>query len=269
MSAKRGPGPGSVIYETEDVSVISETPMEITDALVLVGFPTIGLVGSIVASHVIRQLGLRRIGYFSSRYFAPTSVVIGGVPNPPVRIYAGDHLCGPGKRCQQVVVITSEFTPPPEVVEPLVDAILAWSARNNVSMMVTLEGFNSSSDGAGAPEIITVGSTVEARHMLKEFDLQQMSDGMVGGVSGVLLHKASVDRINVVSLLAEAPANYPAARSAARTIEVLDKMLPLIKLDPSPLYARAAEIENAIRESLSKTTPRAELGPTDRTPTYL
>ena len=149
----------SVVYESEDISVIEESPMEITDALVLVGFPTIGLVGSIVANHVIRQLKLRRIGYFSSKYFVPTAVVIDGVPNPPVRIYAGEHLCGPGKKCQQVVVITSEFTPPPEMIEPLADAIIYWSSKNNVSLIVTLEGFNSDTENNTKPEIISVGST--------------------------------------------------------------------------------------------------------------
>lgn len=259
----------SVVYESNDVSIVEESKMEITDALVLVGFPTIGLVGSIVANHVIRQLHLRRIGYFSSKFFAPTSVVIDGVPNPPVRIYAGDHLCGPGKRCQQVVVITSEFTPPVEMIEPLADAIVSWNSQNNVSMTVTLEGFNSQSDPGAKPEIISVGSTLEARHMLKEFDVPQMSEGMVGGVSGVLLHKGSVEKMNIISLLAEAPSNYPAARSAARTIEVLDKMLPLIKLDPQPLYARATEIESAIKEALTKATPKGELGPAGGSMAYM
>ena len=259
----------SVVYESEDITVYEESPMEITDALVLVGFPTIGLVGSIVANHIIRQLKLRRIGYIASRYFAPTAVVLDGVPNPPVRIYAGDHVCGPGKKCQQVVVVTSEFTPPPEMIEPLADAIMHWSLRHNASLMVTLEGFNSNSDQKTEPEMIAVGSTLDARHMLKEFDVTQMSEGMVGGVSGVLLHKGSVDRMNIVTLLAEAPANYPAARSAAKTIEVLDRMLPLIKLDPKPLYARATEIEGAIREALSKTTPKGELGPVGGSPAYV
>lgn len=262
-------GGRSVVYESDDIAIIEESPMEITDALVLVGFPTIGLVGSIVANHVIRQLKLRRIGYISSRYFAPTAVVIDGVPNPPVRIYAGEHLCGPEKKCQQVVVITSEFTPPTELIDPLAAAIIHWCSENNVSAVVTLEGFNSETDQTEQPEVISVGSTLESRHMLKEFDVQQMSEGMVAGVSGVLLQKGSVERVNVISLLAEAPTNYPAARSAARTIEVLDKMLPLIKLDPRPLYARATEIETAIRKALTKTTPKGELGPSGVPPAYM
>ncbi len=262
-------GNGLVAYESEDVSIIEESPMEITDAFVLVGFPTIGLVGSIVANHVIRQLKLRRIGYFSSKYFAPTAVVIDGVPNPPVRIYAGDHVCGPGGKCQQVVVITSEFTPPVEMIEPLADAVIHWSSANHVTLMVTLEGFNSEANEESKPEIIAVGSTLDARHMLKDFDVRQMSEGMVGGVSGVLLHKGSVERMNIVTLLAEAPSNYPAARSAARAIEVLDRLLPLIRLDPKPLYSRATEIENAMKEAISKTTPKGELGPAGNSPAYL
>ncbi len=254
---------------SDELTIVEETRMEITEALVLVGFPTIGLVSSIVANHVIKQLDLKRIGYISSRFFIPTAVVIDGVPNPPVRIYGGDHVCGPEKKCQQVIVITSEFTPPPDTMDALADCILEWSARKRSSTIISLEGINTPSDTAQTePSIFGVGSTLEARHMLKDFGVEQMSDGMVGGLSGVLLHKGSVSRRNVISLLAETPANYPGARSAARTIEVLDHMLPLIKLDPKPLYKKATEIENAIKDALSKSRPQGELGFSENNPAY-
>lgn len=262
---------GRTISESlsDDLRIVEETPMEITEALVLVGFPTIGLVSSIVSNHVIRQLGLKRIGYVSSRFFMPTAVVIDGVPNPPVRIYGGDHVCGPDKKCQQVIVITSEFTPPPDTMDALAEGIIEWSSRNRSSLIVTLEGINSEPDSAGKePSVFGVGSTLEARHMLKDFGVEQMTDGMVGGLSGVLLHKGSVMRKNVISLLAESPANYPGARSAARTIEVLDRLLPLIRLDPKPLYEKAAEIEAAIKDALSKSSPKGELAYNETNPAY-
>ena len=46
-------------------------------------------------------------------------------------------------------------------------------------------------------------------------------------------------------------------------------MLPLIKLDPKPLYNRATEIETAIKESLTKTTPKGELGSGGSSPAYM
>jgi uncharacterized protein len=253
----------------DDISIVEEQRPEIAEALLLVGFPTIGLVSSIVANHVIRQLDLKRIGYFSSRYFFPAAVVIDGIPNPPVRIYAGDHLCGPGKQCQQVIVVTSEFTPPPDMIEPLADAIMSWAARRKVSLIVTVEGVNMEGQEEGEPSVAGVASTLDARHMLKEFGIEQMRDGMVGGISGVLLHRGSATKRAVISLLVDTPVRYPGARSAAKAIEILDRMLPLIKLDPKPLYDKATEIENSIREAMSKATPKKELGPSQQPPAYM
>lgn len=251
----------------EELAVIEEELMEIKDALVLVGFPTIGIVSSIVSNHVIRQLSLKRIGFIDSRYFVPTAVIIDGVPNPPVRIYGGEHKCGPDRRCQQVIVVTSEFTPPAHLMEPIADLLLDWTASRRASLIVTVEGVNSSAKEGGDAVVLGVGSTLEARHMLKDLGVELMADGMVGGLSGVLLHRGLVAKRNVISLLAETPSAYPGARSAAKTIEVLDRMLPLIKLDPKPLYEKAAEIEKAIKEAMNRATPRAELGP-ENNPAY-
>lgn len=265
MPGERGRRPA----QQKDVEIVEEQKLETKDALMLVGFPTIGLVSSIVASHVIRQLGLKRIGYFSSRYFFPASVVIDGVPNPPVRIYAGDHVCGPGRQCQQVIVVTSEFTPPADLIEPIATELVRWARKRKVSLTVTVEGVNVDGAESFNPSVTAVGSTIEAKHMLKDFGVELMMDGMVGGISGVLLNKGAVEGMPVVSLLVEAPVRYPGARSAAKAIEVLDMMLPLIKLDPKPLYEKAAEIENAITEAMNRASPKRELGPSRQPPTYV
>ncbi|MEM3851374.1 MAG: PAC2 family protein [Methanomassiliicoccales archaeon] len=271
MPAKNTSRTGAVSFGLgESISVVEEEQVEIKDALLLVGFPTVGLVSSIVANHVIRQLKLRRIGHVSSRYFFPSSVVIDGVPNPPVRIYAGEHICGPGRQCQQVLVVASEFLIQPDIIDPTSEAIIEWARKRKVRTVVTVEGVNvEDSRNESDPAVVGVGSTIDARHSLKELGVQLMSDGMVGGVSGALLYKGSIRRLPVISLLVEAPANYPGARSAAKAIEILDRMLPLIKLDPQPLYQKAREIEQSIMEAMSRAAPRKELGSGDHPPGYM
>jgi hypothetical protein len=95
-----------------DITVIEQKKLDLSNALVVVGFPTVGLVSTIAANYVVSSLELERIGAIYSDFFPPTAVIHESIPMPPVRIYAGDVICGPGGSCEELVVIFSEFNPP-------------------------------------------------------------------------------------------------------------------------------------------------------------
>ena len=61
--------------------------------MMIVGFPSVGLVSSIAANYVVRTSGLSRIAGILSSDFPPYTLINEGVPSPPVRIYAGDRKC--------------------------------------------------------------------------------------------------------------------------------------------------------------------------------
>jgi uncharacterized protein len=113
-------------YEMSNITIHEYKKKDITNAMVVVSFPTVGLVSSIVANFLVTNLKLELIGGVSSDDFYPAAIISDGIPTPPVRIFAGDNVCGPDDVCDQIVVITSELPVRTAAFSPLADKIIEW-----------------------------------------------------------------------------------------------------------------------------------------------
>ena len=219
------------------------------DAVAIVGFPSLGLVSSIATGFLAKELKLDLIAAVSSPSFPPYAIVQGGVPMPPVRIYGGcrkkDEACECGIGCEDLFVITSEFVPKPEQTDEMAELIIDWCVRNNVTTVVSLDGIPLFSPDMYS--IIGVGSTETARDMMKKYEIESVEDGMVRGISGMMLLKASEIDLNMITLLGSAKQDMPDPKGAAKLMEPLTRLLPELKIDTEPLYKEAEEIDKKIR----------------------
>ncbi len=238
----------------EEIEVYEYEKMNLENAFVITGFPTIGLVGTIANRFIIHELKLKLLGAFLSDYFPPVTVVSNYEPLPPIRIYAGEKKCGPNSKCEQLVVILSEFVPHFATLRPLANKMIEWCKENNCETIVCIEGFNLREKTEDVP-LIGVGSTDETKEMLKKYGVELMQEGMVSGLSGILLYEGKRRNFDVACLLAGTHADYPDAKAAAKILEVVNKMLPEIEIDPEPLYRQAEEIEKQIKANIEKAKP--------------
>ncbi len=239
----------------EDIQIIEYKDVDLSNSMLIEAFPTVGLVGSIAGHFIIDALKLEEIGAITSRYFMPAAVIHDGNPSPPVRIYAGKKHCGPDGVCEQIVVIISEFMPSADIIKPLADKILSWAQKKKCDLLVTLEGTHTAN--SKKPKTYGIGSTEKMKKVLKTFDIEETKEGMITGVTGVLLYEGARLKRDVLCLLAEAHASYPDSRAAGLLVETLDKMLPGIKIDVEPLYKEADEIEQKIRSFIKHAQPTA------------
>ena len=77
------------LMHLDDVEVIDFEDIDLSEAIVIAGFPSIGLVSTIVANYLIDALALKQIGSVKSSQLPALSVVHTMEPLSPVRIYAG------------------------------------------------------------------------------------------------------------------------------------------------------------------------------------
>jgi uncharacterized protein len=240
------------------ITIVEHKKIDLSNSLLVVAFPTVGLISSIAGYHIVRTLKLKEIGVILSDAFSPTTVIHNGRPSPPVRIYAGRKNCGPNQTCDQIAVIISEFMPSIEIIKTLSDEILDWAEKKKCRFVIGLEGTHSSiPDKDDKPEVYGVISTNRLKTTLKEYNIQQTMEGMISGVTGVMLYSATLRNQDVLCLLSKAHSKFPDSRAAANLVEKLDIMLPGIKIDPKPLYKEAEEIEKQIREHIEQAKPTA------------
>jgi uncharacterized protein len=243
---------------TNEIKIIELKKMDLSNCMLVVAFPTVGLISSIAGHHIVESLKLKEIGAIISNKFMPTTIIHNKYPSPPVRIYAGKKKCGPKEGCDQLALIMSEFMPPYEMIGPLIDNILEWSDQKKCRIIISFEGshekIEKSNDENG---ILGIGSTKYMQEMLDKYSISPMDEGMITGVTGVLLFKAALKKQNVMCLLSKAQSQFPDSRAAAKLIQTLDLMLPGIKLDPKPLYEEAERIEEKIKTFMQQSKPTA------------
>ena len=240
---------------SNSVKIHEIVKQNLKDAVLIDGFPSVGLVGTIVANFLINTLKLEQIGIIDSPRFPAISVVKDGEPHNPMRLYSGEQVCNDGT-CNQVVVCVSEFTPPTEITRDLVNTLLDWAEKNGCTKVISAEGFNSGPKEEGKEnEVYGITSTVGSRIWIEEAKVKPFTYGTVGGITGALLNEGKIRKMNVLGLLAEVNEDLPDARAAANVIKAIDELLLAIELDPEPLLKEAESLEQEVQAVRDQAPP--------------
>ena len=240
----------SDIYEVlvdPNVQIHEYGKFDFKGATIVDGFPSVGLVSTIAANYLIDMLKLEQVGIVDARHFPTLSVVHNGEPLNPVRIYGGEHNDRSGEK-RKLVVFISEFQPAPHLVRPIAEAMLEWARKVKADLVISPEGLVLEDEEAHEDtetEVYAIGSTPQMRKRIKDRGVESFNHGIITGVSGVLLNIGKREKVPVISILAEAHANYPDARSAATVIETMAKLLDL-EINVDPLYKEAEGFEKQI-----------------------
>jgi len=225
------------------------------DAVLIDGFPGVGLVGTIVANFLINTLKLEQIGVIDSYKFPAISVIKDGEPHNPMRLYSGEQICNDGT-CNQVAVCVSEFTPPAEITKHLVNSLMDWAENNGCTKIISAEGFSTGPKADGEKnDVYGVASSSGARTWIKDAKVKPFTYGTVGGITGSLLNEGKVRKLNVLGLLAEVTEDAPDAMAAANVIKAIDELLLAIELDPEPLLKEAQNLEKEVKNVRDQAPP--------------
>ncbi len=221
--------------------------MSFEDPVAIVGFPSIGLASSIATNFLARELKLELIGGLSSPDFPPYAVIENGAPLPPVKVYAGVRGVEDdgGISCKELIIVTSEMIPRPEQQYSLGVALLNWLKEKGVKTIISLEGIPAYS---AENILLGVSSTADSKAILEKYDVTQFKEGLIRGLSGVMLFNAIAANMDVMTLLTTANPSLPDPRAAARLLDPLSRMLPEVKVDTEPLFKEAEEIDARIKE---------------------
>lgn len=152
--------------------------------IAVIGFPGAGLVSSIVPNYLVGQLNMRPIAGMASPEMPPYCLIAGGYAMPPVRFYGRK---GRGKNGRDLVVCMSEYAPKPEDCFLLTQEILRYLKRIGCETIICLEGVP-----RYTPEDVMVacGSGEGAAELIKKTKIKELPNGMIRGMSGVILYDA-------------------------------------------------------------------------------
>ena len=220
-------------------------------AMMVGGVPPHGLVGSVAASYLVHALDMSLVAYMISEEFPPTVIMEEGVVSAPVRFFASKLGCGVDRSCDQLLVVISDIQPPMSMLNPLGRVLLDWAESKGVQLIVAVEDQPIEVETRGDARIVAMANRAAAP-LLEKYRLDA-ANGVVTGLAGGLLLGAIGRTTPVLCLVAQAHKDYPDARAAAKVIEMINPLVPLIVLDTKPLRDKAREIEGEVRRTLQQT----------------
>jgi uncharacterized protein len=257
---------------------MSEAPLvevdpeiDVSGALIVCCFPSLGFVSSIVAHYLVEKLELKLVGGVRHHSLPPVCLVQEGLPLPPLRFYSGEPICNM-KECNKVILIASEIQISSKLCLPLTEALLNWCETNNTGPMIMVDAYAIGiehkhtifDDDDSTETLLGIGSTAAAHKILTDLEVPLLQQGVVGGMTGVMMGECRRRNSIGMAILAESSGKIgngaiPDARAAARIIECLDGLLPAVHLDPEPLLEEAQRLEQQIRDMMAATlNPVAE-----------
>lgn len=204
------------------------------------GFPGAGLVGPMAASYMIEKLEMDYCGYIESDLFPPIAAIHDGVPLFPARIYVSQK--------PKLVIVMSEFIIPANAVYPLARELLSFVRKNGISKIISVGGIPSK-DPTSTQHVTSPDKDLVKKAESK--DIKAIGEGVIAGVSAVIMTGAEQLKIPALSILVEVNPQITDPKYAEVAIEALNKLINT-NIDLEELDKEAKEVEAKIKELMSK-----------------
>lgn len=210
----------------------------------VVGLPDTGLVASISTSYLVDSLKMEEVGGVDSyRYFPPITVIHGGEPKPPLRIFHKENL----------LAIISEIPITPTVMFPLSFLILDYAQKKGISHIISPVGLGIPHRlDVEKPTIYWTSTSKEGEELMLKTGIKKFQEGFIVGPYAVILKEAKRRRVSNIVLFAETFIDFPDPAAAVEILSVFSKLVG-ITIDLKPLIEKAEEIRLKTRELMMNT----------------
>jgi predicted ATP-grasp superfamily ATP-dependent carboligase len=148
----------------------------------------------------------------------------------------------------KLLIVLSEFTIPQAVIYQLSLEILSFIRKNGMSRIISIGGMPSQKQSE-VPYIIS--SDPEITKKAAKQGIKPITEGVIAGVSALLVMGANELKIPTVNLLVEVNPLIMDPKYAETAIEGLNKITGL-KIDLSELEKEAKEVESRVRDIMKK-----------------
>lgn len=229
----------AVVFEGLGIELRPFKPLGFHPACVVVGISSEGIVGPLVASHLIQQLTMDQVCALESPMFPPASMIYFQKPKFPARIY--------GSKRHRLAVILAEFAPMDEVVRPLTQAILAWADKERVERIFAIEAFAAEASRPQGVPVAAIGSTEIDRKAIAKARLSEVQHGALSGVAAVLLNEGRWQERPTIAFMTSVGEGAVDAEAAVAVLAAIKRLLPKLPLDIQPSADAPTRLEKAIR----------------------
>jgi len=231
----------NIDFEIRDV-----IDVDLQGGILIECFPSTSSLALIIANIILEAEGrpekwkYDQVAIGDSSQLPSVCVVYYNKPKFPIRIYANAEA--------KIALLASEIPQYPPITREIGRKIFRWAKKKGISRIISIEGFIS--DYKHGPSqlpmrVYGVGTTENCREELASKQIPPLNQGVIKGLSAVLLNEGWFNKSDVIVLLGEVRKHFPEIRTAARIIEVLNQIIPSLDIRIEPILAQAEKIEQS------------------------
>lgn len=226
----------------DDIKIVEKESIA-PGATMLFGFPDVGLVGVIAASHLIDELKMSEVAYIDSQQLPPIIVLHEGLPHSTIRIFAGHNL----------ILAAAETPIAADMIYPVMNYIIEWGKNKKVKIMISLSGLPvQERQDMQKLKVFGAASSADMLKTVESKGIETLTEGYMVGPQAVMLLRCAQLGVPAIALLAQCFLNYPDPEAAAEVLKTLDQIVG-IKVNVAKLLEKGEEIRLKARDVMRRT----------------
>ncbi|MBD3405226.1 MAG: hypothetical protein GF411_03705 [Candidatus Lokiarchaeota archaeon] len=220
------------------VRVHQTKEIKIENPLLVFGFPSAGLVGTIAANYLVEKFEMEQVAHVRSRFIPSAAIFIDGILKHPFRIYADDE--------QKLLVAVCEVPIDEEGISTISSEVLNWAKENGVNESVILDGIPV--QGIPRERKVLYAAEEEKIPELEKIDgIELLQKGIITGIAGALLADTLTNDMIGFAFLTPTMAQLPDPEGALKILEVIDKLYNF-GIDMTEIKKHAEEVKEKLKE---------------------
>ncbi len=203
------------ILGAPEAQVVQTGQITMKKPLMICGFPSAGVVGTIAANAIIDQFKMTEVAHIRSKYMPPAAVFIDGRLRHPFRIYASEK--------NNLLVVTTELMMAEEGMYHVSSILLDWAASVGVTETVVLDGI----PVQGIPhdrKVLYAAEEEKIKELEQDKEMELFSKGIISGISGSILSETLCRSMIGITLLTPAITMVPDPEGAVKLLQALNRL---------------------------------------------
>jgi len=253
--------------EAVEVKILEKPDLK--NAVLIEGLPGIGLVGKLVADHMLDELKAKKFAELYSPYLPPqVSIGADGI----VKLVNNELFYWKGKKSDIILLIGDFQGITPDSQYQLSEKAIEVAQKFGLKRIFTLGGLGTG-EIVKHPKVFGAATTKEQVEELKKYGVIFRGGGAIFGAAGLIVGLSMMKNIPAACLMGETHGQIIDAKSAEAVLKVLTRILS-IELDMTELAKKARDTEDQMTKmgkmlSDQKKAIERQQEFLDETPSYI
>lgn len=220
----------------------SKKPQPKKENVLIVGFPSNGLVGTFTISYLILSLKMKQVGEIDHPDLPPAIFVENGEILTPIRIYRKDNL----------YIIISDLPFDPFLASEFAGSVLDFCKENRINKIIMVSGLETVNKTPNSPKIYGLVTHQSLEELLYKNDISKFYVGSIFGIDAAILTVFRKSKIPALALYAECHPFFPDPEASIIAITSVAKILN-IAVDTKDIQQRLERLRIQYRNLMEET----------------